>query len=129
MCVHYGLCFSQQEVQVDTVTGSSQSDRGALPSNNTGFVALLLLACYGLPSLSRFLSLSLPFFREPSFLSEVLIWGAGQWGNGKEARGPREGRMVGGEERRCGVVMAADGRVFVPPFPGSSLEPLRLQLR
>lgn len=27
------------------------------------------------------------------------------------------------------MVMAADGRLFVPPFPGSSLEPPRLQLR
>lgn len=27
------------------------------------------------------------------------------------------------------MVMAADGRPFVPPFPGSSLEPPRLQLR
>lgn len=63
-------------------------------------------------------------------MSEVLIWGAGQWGEGREARGPREGRTRGEqEERRCGVVMAADGRPFVPPFPGSSLEPPRLQLR
>ena len=43
---------------------SSRSDRGALPSNNRGFVALLLLACYGLPSLSLF-SLSLPFLLSP----------------------------------------------------------------
>lgn len=27
------------------------------------------------------------------------------------------------------MVMAVDGRPFVPPFPGSSLEPTRLQLR
>lgn len=111
---------------------SSQSDRGALPSNNRGFVALLLLACYGLPSLFLSLSLSFafaPFFIEPIFLSEVLIWGAGQWGEGREARGPREGRTGEREERRCRMAMAADGRPFVPPFPGSSLEPPRLQLR
>lgn len=89
-------------------------------------------ASLGLSWTSFSLSLSVaftPFFSEPIFLSEVLIWGAGQWGEGREARGPREGRTGGREERRCGVVMAADGRPFVPPFPGSSLEPPRLQLR
>lgn len=54
------------------------------------------------------------------------------------ASGEREERRgdQGREERRgwvggwgCRVAMAADGRPFVPPFPGSSLEPPRLQLR
>lgn len=110
---------------------SSQSDSGALPSNNRGFVALLLLACYGLPSFSLSVAFS-PFFIEPIFLSEVLIWGAGQWGEGREGNRGREEqgeKEREREERKCRVVIAADGRPFVPSFPGSSLEPPRLQLR
>ena len=55
----------------------------------------------GLLWTSFFLSffLSRPLFSEPIFLSEVLIWGTGQW-----ARGPREGRTggEGAEEVQCG---------------------------
>lgn len=41
-----------------------------------------------------------PFFSEPIFLSEVLIWGAGQWGEGRERDQGREER--GREEVRSG---------------------------
>lgn len=78
---------------------SSQSDSGALPSNNRGFVALLLLACYGLPSFSLSVAFS-PFFIEPIFLSEVLIWGAGQWGEGREGNRGREEQGEKERERR-----------------------------
>lgn len=139
VCLHYGLCYSQRGIQVDTVTVPHRATEGpcrptteALSPCSSWLVIDFLLSFYSLP-----LSLTLfPFFSEPIFLSEVLIWGAGQWGQGTE-RGDRgregqEGRWgvgVGREQRRCGVVMAADGRPFVPPFPGSSLEPPRLQLR
>lgn len=128
LCVHYSLCFSQQEVQVDTVTAPRRATEG--PCHPTTQALSLCFSWLVMDFLlSLFLLLSLPFFSEPIFLSEVLIWGAGQWVEGREARGPREGRTGGREERRYRMVMAADGRPFVPPFPGSSLEPLRLQLR
>lgn len=62
-------------------------------------------------------------------MSEVLIWGAGQWGEGREGNRGREEQGEKERERKCRVVIAADGRPFVPSFPGSSLEPPRLQLR
>lgn len=128
VCALYGLCSSKQGVPSWHSDSSSWSNRGALLSNNRGFVALLLLACSRLPSPSlSLIFFPLSFFSEPIFLSEVLIWGAGQWREGREG-GQREER-TGVRERRRRVVIAADGRPFVPSFPGSSLEPLRLQLR
>lgn len=120
VCVPIGQVF-----QVDTVTVPRRATEGpccptteALSPCSSWLVRDFLLLSL---SFSRFCSAL--FFSEPIFLSEVLIWGAGQWGEGRDARAPGEG--AGGS----GVVMAADGRPFVPPFPGSSLEPPRLQLR
>lgn len=112
VCLHYGLCYSQQGIQVDTVTVPHRATEGpcrptteALSPCSSWLVIDFLLSFYSLP-----LSLTLfPFFSEPIFLSEVLIWGAGQWGQGTErgdrGREGREGRRgVGGgaEEVRSG---------------------------
>lgn len=126
VCLHYSLCSWQQGVQVDTVTVPHRAtERPCHPTTEALSLCSSWLVMDFLLSLSLFSLFPPPFFIEPIFLSEVLIWGTGQWARGTE--GGEDGRRGG--QRRCGVVMAADGRPFVPPFPGSSPEPLRLQLR
>lgn len=128
MCALCMVCVLHNKgVQVDTVTVPHGATEGPCSPTTDALLRVLLLACSGLPSPSLSLAFFLSFFSEPIFLSEVLIWGAGQWREGREG-GPRE-RRTGKRERRRRVVIAADGRPFVPSFPGSSLEPPRLQLR
>lgn len=95
--LHYGLCYSQLGVQVDTVTVPRRAtERPCHPTTEALSPCSSWLVMDFL--LSLFLSFSLPFFfSKPIFLSEVLIWSAGQWGEGTE-RGDqgREGQKGGG---------------------------------
>lgn len=101
MCLHYGLCYWRQGFQVDTVTVPRRATVGPChPTTEALSLCSSWLVMDFLLPLSLFSLTFAPFFSEPIFLSEVLIWGAGQWGEGTEwgDRG-RVGWEVGGGTR------------------------------